>query len=367
MALNNYLVKPEKIVATGVGLLDQEMVLPNLVHREGVDEYRGAADDTVNVVVEGLLPFHKFEWRSGEQNTDGTQYAGGTPSATVRDKLVFDRYTERKVPITFGGNVYSAVEMTDEQKDFDFTTWTDKILSKQVRAIGRGLNHMVADELINAPFEVTVGAAEGRERAAIFEARRVLNRFQVPGNRILVVGTDFEAALLSNKDITFALNAGDAQADSALHEATLGRLAGFQVVVALDLPSTMAIAMVDSGVALATAAPSVPQSVVHGATQSFNGYAMRWLTDYSADYLVDRSVVNTYAGCRYIQDNLIGWNDAAGSEIVSANQHYVRAIKLDLSAASVYPGATDELNTITGVGSAEGAAYAAAAPSTTTA
>lgn len=360
MALNHILEKPQKIVDTGIGLLEQELVLPNLVHREGIDQFAGSEDDTVSVVVEGLLPFRKFEHRSGEGHAVGVSpyNDAAAASATVRDKVIYDQYKERKVPITFSGTYYSGVEMTQEQRDFDFGTWTDKILGKQVKAVARGLSHVVADQIITAPYEVTVGNAEGRERAAIFEARRVLNRFNVPQEgRILVVGTDFEAALLGDEKIVFASFAGDSRAETALSEATLGRLAGFRVVVSNEVPSDAAFAMVDSGVALASAAPSVPFSA-NGATQSFEGYAMRWLQDYDSDHRVDRSSVDTYAGARYIKDNLVGWDEANGREFVSLAEHFVRGVKLSLTDASVYPGATDELNVITGVGSAEGRAYA---------
>lgn len=342
MAINHILAKPEKIVATGVGLLEQELVIPNIFQKEGIDQFKGAPNDTVNVVVEGLLPFHDFAWRSGESN------AGDTP-ANSRQKLTFDRYVERKVPIAFGGNVYSAVEITDEQKDFDFNTWTDKILKKQVRAVARGLGRRAVSTLTGQTYSVVIGDLAGTGstlRGGLLEARRVLNRFNVPQeSRVLLVGTDFEAKLLSDPTIVFAQNAGDARADSALGEATLGRLAGFTVVVDQTIPATEAYALHPSAFIMLTGAPAVPQSVKQGATQAFEGIAMRWLTDYSADYLVDRSVVNTYAGFRAIKDDLVGyststtnananWNQA---EIVSSNEHFVRAIKLKLDGASVYP------------------------------
>lgn len=349
MALNHALQKPEKIVAAALGELEQELVLPNLVQREGIDNYRGAKDDTINVVVEGILPFHQYTFRSGE--TDNGTEAGAAGS--TRQALTFDRYSERKVPITFQGILYSAVEMTDEQKDFDFGTWNDKILRKQVRAVGRGISRQVADAVIAAPYEVTIGDAELEGvRKAVFEARRVLNRFNAPQEgRILVVGTDFEAALLGDEKIVFASNVGDSRADTALGDATLGRLAGFTVVVSNDMPADEAFAMTSSGVVLATAAPSLPQSVT-GSTQSFEGYALRWMQDYYAKYRVDRSILDAYAGTRYIKDNLVGWDAATGQEKVSAAEHFVRGVKLHLTDESVYPAPTDEVATITGVSSA---------------
>lgn len=331
MALNHVLEKPQKIVDTGIGLLEQELVVPNLFRKEGVDQFKGADDDTISVKVEGLLPFRDFAWRNGESGT------GDTP-ANGRQKLTFDRYTERKVPITFGGNVYSAVEMTDEQKDFDFGTWTDKILKKQVKAVGRGLQRRAISTLTSQSYAVVIGDSGANLRGAILEARRVLNAFNAPQEgRYLVVGTDFEAALLNDDKLVLASNVSEDRAESALAEASIGRLAGFSIIVDGTIPASEAYAFWSDAFVMLTAAPSVPQSVKHGATQSFEGIAMRWLTDYSADYLVDRSVVNTYAGFRSITDNLVGWNPIAEKEVVSSHTHFVRGVKLKLDGDSVYP------------------------------
>ena len=46
-------VKPEKILATAQGLLQDELIVPRLFHREGFDQFVGADNDTVNVIVPG--------------------------------------------------------------------------------------------------------------------------------------------------------------------------------------------------------------------------------------------------------------------------------------------------------------------------
>ncbi|WP_394615888.1 hypothetical protein JNUCC0626_40160 [Lentzea sp. JNUCC 0626] len=328
-------VKPEKLAATAVGMLEQELVIPNLFKKEGVDQFKGAEDDTVTVKVEGVLPFHEYAWRNDR-------------STGIR----FDEYKERKIPVTFGGNVYSAVKLTDEQSDFDIDQW-GKLLRPQTKAVARGLARRCVATLTGATYNVTIGNALGNLRGALIEARRVLNKFQVPdGRRYIVVGSDFESALLNDEKLNLAQYVGDTEAESALRLASLGQRFGFEFVVDQTIAGDDAYAFVDQAFILATAAPSVPQSVPFGATTSFEGLAVRWVRDYDSEFMQDRSVVNTYAGTRDVKDVLVGWDAANKTEIVSAGEHFVRGIKLKLDGSSDYPPAASELAKITGISDA---------------
>ncbi|AXQ61067.1 major capsid protein [Streptomyces phage Hank144] len=349
-------VKPEKIAATAAVALEQALVVPALFQREGIDQYKGAKDDTINVKVEGVLPFRIYDWRSGEP---------GSPTPGIRQAIQFDEYTERTVAVKFGGNIYSAVKLTDEQAEFDLNGWA-KLMAKQTEAIGRGLEHEAVQTLVNETYAVTLGGkvTDRDLRATLIRAREVLNRFMVPQEgRVLVVGTGWETALLSDDKLNLSGNVGEQEAVSALREASIGRRFGFDIVVSMEVPADAAFALHRSAFIFATGAPSVPQSIKAGGSASHNGVALRWLQDYDADHLTDRSVVNTYKGFRSVKDILVG-TDAEGQSFVSANEHFVRAIKLDLDAtADVLPdpdgpdAVQQELAAITGVaGAADGPA-----------
>uniref|UniRef100_A0AAU7GZD4 Major head protein n=1 Tax=Streptomyces phage Kamino TaxID=3158857 RepID=A0AAU7GZD4_9CAUD len=330
------IVKPEKLAATAVGMLEQELVIPNLFQKEGIDQFKGADNDTVSVKVEGVLPFHDYAFRNDR-------------SAPI----VFDEYKERKIAVTFGGNVYSAVKVTDEQNDFDLDDW-GKLLRPQVKAVGRGLQRRAVSILTGQNYSVVIGNAQANLRGAIIEARRVLNKFNVPDDqRYLLVGTDFESALLSDDKLNLAQNVGDSEAESALQTATIANRFGFKIVVDQTIPADAAYAFAGSAFIFLSGAPSVPQSVPYGATQSFESIALRWVRDYDPTYMQDRSVVNTYAGFRAVTDVLVGWDEANHKEIVSASEHFVRGIKLTLDGSSDYPAASSELATITGISDAK--------------
>lgn len=325
------IVKPEKLAAASVGMLEQELIIPSLFQKEGIDKFKGALNDSVSVAVEGVLPHHSYGWRNDRSQP-----------------ITFDEYAERKITVSFGGNFYQAVKLTDEQADMDLDGW-GKLLRPQVKAVARGLGRAAVAELTGASYAVTVGDAAANLRGALVEARRVLNAFHAPEEgRVLVVGTDFESALLNDDKLNLASNVGDAEAVSALKSATIGQRFGFRIVVDQTIPGDEAYAFHPSAFIFLNAAPAVPSSVPFGATQAFEGVTMRWVRDYDPTYMHDRSVVNTYAGFQAVEDVLVGWNGT--SEVVSAAEYFVRGIKLDLNpTTSVYPAAASELATITGI------------------
>jgi hypothetical protein len=50
-------------------------------------------------------------------------------------------------------------------------------------------------------------------------------------------------------------------------------------------------------------APAVPHGVTAGSRMAQNGLAMRWIRDYEALKLRDRSVVSSFAGCTSVADD----------------------------------------------------------------
>ncbi|MFJ2814361.1 hypothetical protein [Streptomyces sp. NPDC087294] len=321
---------------TAVGMLEQELIIPNLFQKQGVDQFKGAENDTISTKVEGILPFHDYAWRNDRSSP-----------------IVFDEYAERTIAVKFGGNVYSAVKLTDEQNDFDIDNWS-KLLRPQSKAVARGLQRRAVNLLTGQTYSATIGNAQQNLRGALIEARRVLNAFHAPREgRYLLVGTEFESALLNDDNLNLAQNVGDSEAESALRTASIGDRMGFRIVVDQTIPADAAYAFASSAFIFLSGAPSVPQSVPYGATTSFENIALRWVRDYDPLYMQDRSVVNTYAGFRSVTDILVGWDAENEKEIVSTEEHFVRGIKLQLDGKSDYPAAGSELATITDVSDAK--------------
>lgn len=276
--------KPEKIAATAVGLLYEDLLLPNLFTAASFDDYKGAKDGVVNVKVPGLLPARVYKFRNDRS-----------------EPIKYDTYTEDTVQVAFNADrPYSAVELTDEQVDFDEIT-VNTLMPKQAHAVGRAMELNASYMLDNAQYEVTIGGAEANLYQTLIEARKILNKFRAQGTRYLVVGTDFEAALLLDPRFTTAVSVGN-EAGAVMRSGNIGNWAGFTIFTSPLIEPGTAYAFTDASFATATAAPYIPNSVPFGATATYSGYGLRWIRDYDAQYLVDRSVVDAYFGSTQVLD-----------------------------------------------------------------
>jgi len=317
-------VKAEKLINTYVGLLPQYTLLPNLFIKEGIANYADAKDDTISFKVEGRLPARRYAFRNNRSA-----------------EIVFDQYKERKVSVTLSDHIYSAVEITDEQVDFDGTN-PNSLFPRQTSAVAEGINHLCSSVVEDAPYNFVIGGAEFNLRKSLLEARKVMNKLRVPGRRYAVVGSDFEQALLEDEKLSFANVVGDARAGQVLAEAQLGRLYGFDFLRddTID-PETMYV-FVDGAFVLANGAPTVPSSVGFGASAAYDGIAMTWLRQYDLRKVQDQSLVHTWAGTRYVKDVFLDWEDTPGigGEVVGEYEHFARGIKVTLGGTSSAPSLT---------------------------
>lgn len=327
-------IKPEKLAALAAAALEQNLVIPALFRREGIDQFRGAKDDTINVKVEGVLPYRTYGWRNDRSAS-----------------LVYDEYSERKVAITFGDDLYSGVILTDEQAEMDFAGWT-KLVNKQAEAIGRGLEYEAVDAFDATPFEVEIELDEADLRGGLILLRKIMNKLNAPGERTIIVNADLEAALLADDNLSLASSVGDRLAENAAEEAVIGRRLGFNFVGANEMGS-YSVATTPGAYILYTAAPSVPGSVAFGASAAVNGVALRWVRAYDIDKLREKSVVNAYHTFDYVDDPLV-YQNGSGQPAVSTANHFVRAVKVTLGSENAFEIDNSELATITGLTSTDG-------------
>lgn len=355
-SLNHTKIKPEKLAATAAELMERELVVPKLFARKGIEEFKGAKDDTINVRVPGILPARDYEWRNNRAQP-----------------LLFDEYRERKLAVRFGGNAYSATMLTDEQREMDFMGWTQDILPAQSRAVARKLEYGAIKALKDGKYSVTI-AAEGRARGlqgnvinAIIEARHALNRMGASKvKRTLIIGSDWDT-ILQDALLIQASAVGDKYGESAFADALIGRIKGFDIVVSEDIAPDEAYALTGDSFVFLNAAPGVPDSAVAGASMlSQDGIAMRWLRDYDPQYQVERSTVNTWYGYQQVLDPVIYVNDQ-GQEVVSDDEYNIRSVKLTLGPITdtkYFPEGSDKAKVAKGLGLTKtppGVAYAPAA------
>lgn len=289
----NTFLAPTTIAAAGLGLLTRDIVLPATVHTTAQANFAGAVGDTINI--------RKPATATNRVYTD-TLRTAGTP-------ITVDDLTETAVPLVLDTHNYSAVAVTDEQLTLKIQDFGQQVLYPQTVAVAEGTESVLATVMNSAGVIATnsaiAAAADGSNIfAKILAARKTLNQQKVPmANRFLAVSPEVEAAILA--DAENRLVRYEASGDSpnvALRAAIIGRLYGFTVVPSVALTAGTAVAYHQDGFAFAAVAPRVPDGVAFGSSQAYAGMAMRWIRDYDAAFLRDRSVVSVLCGAKILDD-----------------------------------------------------------------
>ena len=175
-------IKAEKVTATALGLLLRELTLPQLVWRDAAGDFAGAKNDTISIRLPAYAPARSRALRSGASRTK-------------------DGLFERKVDVTLDLDVYKDIPITDEQLTLDIADFGAQVLNPVLIGIAEGLEQDLADTMTGATYQSTLThtLASDDPYGTVVSARMLLNNAHVPlAGRALVVGTDFEAALLNS-------------------------------------------------------------------------------------------------------------------------------------------------------------------------
>lgn len=346
--MSNTYLKANRIAATALGVLEREIVLPSLVWMNPVGPITGVAGDTVTIRVPARGVARSRALR------------GARPTASEGEGIIqLDEFTETSVDVVLDEDIYHAIGITDEELTLDIVSFAEQILTPQVRAVGEGLENKLAATMVNANYLNTVTIpraklADGTTNSTqdwdmfrgLVDARRLLNVANVPQNdRIIVCGSDMEAAFLNDPHLNRYQNSGDSQA-SALRDAVIGDMAGFRnIVVSNALPPGFGVAYHRTAFVMSLVAPEKPKGATFSASQGIPGTGLniRWLMDYDFRNLQDRSVLDVYAGTGVIADGktaevqtlTIGGSPTGGTFTVSAQGQTTAAIAYNATAAAV--------------------------------
>lgn len=317
----NAFLSPEVIAAVGLERLRRELILPRLVTRMGLADFRGAKDDTVNIRVPAILHAREYEWR------------------TRTNPIVVDEITELSIPVQMNRHIYSAVQVTDEELTLDIRDFLAQILDPQVIAVAEKLEGMISAVMQSANYvtgedvDYVQGSADDAFYRALVDVRKILNDREIPqSGRVVAIGSGLEASALKEEAIRAADQSGSTD---ALRGATLGNVAGFTVISTNSLPEDFGVAFHRSAFVFANAAPEVPAGASFGQSATDSGLAMRWLRDYDPNYLRDRSVVSSFAGSASVEDGRDPDSGDSGQTPSGAlNQTNIRAVKINFTASS---------------------------------
>jgi hypothetical protein len=130
------------------------------------------------------------------------------------------------------------------------------------------------------------------------------------------VGSDVAAAWLASDRLSKYESTGET-GTPALRDAIIGRLAGAPVIEHNGLNPEEGYYLHSTGLLVANVAPVVPLGAATGQSGiSKLGYGLRWVQDYDANYLRDRSIVSSFYGVNEVRDE----RTAAGDWIVEVGE-----------------------------------------------
>lgn len=303
----NQFLTPETLVNAALAELQHEIVLPTLVDRSFEPNFTGGMGDTINI----RRPTHLTH---------------GARTYTDRSEAIkLDEVAQTSWSLTLGPQIYSAVRLTDEDLSRDLTGFTDQVLRPQVRAVSEAVEKLVIDQIEGVSNTMAAATADGDTDIiqTLIDLKVKLDRALVPAtNRNLVISPDLQGLFLSNDILLPANTSGDG--GDRIRNATLGRVMGFDVFTVDALADGTMVGFVPEAFHLITAAPVATQSMVRVANNAYNSISMRWLQDYDAAFLVDRSILSTYASAGTYEDPVYGDNGTVTSTEV------VRAVKVTI-------------------------------------
>lgn len=301
----NAFVKPNAIVNTVLGMLQGELVLTQLVWKDGIGDFAGKYNDTITI----RIP------QPTDANSRVLRGTGSQRNLTVSD------LTETSIDVKLTDDVYNLVVLTDEEKTLDIFDFSGQVLTRQVDAVARKLESGLSDTIRTASYSTIHQAASDGMYDAVIKARRQLNDAFVPRQgRYLVVGSAVEEALLLDDRFTRFDSAGESHS-SALRDARVGRLGGYDVIVSDYVPHGSAYLYHPTAFVMVTRPPSAPMSGADrvAAVGAAGNVALRWLGDYDPSVTSDRSLVDTFVGYKAISDPDHGFVRAARIQLTSTS------------------------------------------------
>lgn len=307
-------LKPEQIVNAGLGMLVDQLLLARLVTRKAGSDFVGAKDDTITIRIPAITEAREYAWRNDRSSP-----------------IVTDELTEYSLPVTLNKDPYSAIGITDEELTLDIVSFSEQVLKPQISAVATKLDGYVGTLMATGTdYQTTLEVDEDADdffNDLVIPARKALNIQNAPTvGRVLVLGADVEAWALAHDKLQRVNESGSS---GVLREAVLGRLGGFTVIGNVNnIAADTAYAFHPSAYVLANMAPVVPQGATSGATGSYEGFAMRWIRDYDAPYLRDRSVVSAFAGTASVEDA------REATEPWALTGKNVRAVAINFTGAS---------------------------------
>lgn len=280
------LITSPQVSDLAIELLKRQSVLPATVSRVAASEYTGTGGK-----VTARVPVPR---EAGEQETPGEQ-------------IDFSLIEETDVDVVLK-HFYDAQHVHDEHLSLSVVDFARQIVAPAVASVADACESEIATALSTVVPEVELvfdpdGEDPDADLDVLLEIREQLNARKVPmPGRTLAVGGTVARRLLLHPRISEQAARGEA-GTTALAEATLGRLYGFDIVESQHLPADRAVGYHRSACAVASRAPMVPtQSGAQGRSIAQDGYAMRLIRAFVPSHLTTAVIVSSFIGAAMVED-----------------------------------------------------------------
>lgn len=299
-------VKAKKQASFALPMVEKQLVLPLLMTIVGKENFTGAANDTVN-----------FKLKDGSIATARDYDFRGRTGPIVLDDIY---QTGGNIPIRLNTHVVSATGLEDEHFTLDDIDFATEVLAPQVTAVVERVEAKALSAIRNTTsikHTVPVGNDSDPHLIAT-ECKRLMDGEKVApySGRVFVVGNDLAAHFRASDRLSRYDSTG-LEGTPTLRDAVIGQLAGSPVIEHNGLAPDEGFYMHGTSFVLGNASPNVPRGAVTGNSGiSRRGISVRWIQDYDANYLRDRSIVSTFVGINEIRDE----RDAAGNWIIEEGE-----------------------------------------------
>jgi hypothetical protein len=278
---------PAQVARTAAALLRMDLGIAQLFNRDFESEYGGGRGDTINVRVPAALVARERATRTGAA-------------------IVFDDLAESSFQVKIDRHIYSAVKPTDEELTFDLTSFAAQVLAPQTLAVAEAIEQKAISVLQGVTASTTLVFDDTDPTSVFYAARKALRDMGVPaGNLIAIGGTNVTSILLQDTKLQRVDASGST---AALRDAQVGRVAGFTTYEDNRLNENELVFLHRDGLTLALRAPVVPEGVTFGKSVTQDGWSLRYIRDYDATVLADRSVVDVYMGASTVPLKVRGTN-----------------------------------------------------------
>jgi hypothetical protein len=278
---------PAQVARTAAALLRMDLGIAQLFNRDFESEYGGGRGDTINVRVPAALVARERATRTGAA-------------------IVFDDLAESSFQVKIDRHIYSAVKPTDEELTFDLTSFAAQVLAPQTLAVAEAIEQKAISVLQGVTASTTLVFDDTDPTSVFYAARKQLRDMGVPaGNLIAIGGTNVTSILLQDTKLQRVDASGST---AALRDAQVGRVAGFTTYEDNRLNENELVFLHRDGLTLALRAPVVPEGVTFGKSVTQDGWSLRYIRDYDATVLADRSVVDVYMGASTVPLKVRGTN-----------------------------------------------------------